>query len=116
MDGFALSSAATETARPETPVNLEVIATTAAGDRPYAAADSLRNAKMASRPAVPIEVVVVQEDRCPPLQRWYVSVCKPARRWQRRQFAEGGFTQGDRIVDTGDCIQPQYIMAMASVI
>ncbi|KAL3431597.1 MoeA, N-terminal and linker domain-containing protein [Aspergillus tetrazonus] len=136
MDGFALSSTATETASPETPVTFEVMAITTAGDRPYPAANGLRDAKDGTPPcveimtgapfptgqewerfdcSVPIEEVVVQEDRCPPSQRRYVSVCKPARRWQHRRFAGGDFTQGDRIIEAGDCIQPQHIMAMASV-
>ncbi|KAL4735290.1 MoeA, N-terminal and linker domain-containing protein [Aspergillus similis] len=136
MDGFALSSAATETASPETPVTFEVTATTTAGDWPCSAADGLRDAKdgvppcveiMTGAPfptgqeweqfdcSVPIEEVVVHEDRCPSSRRRYVSVCKPARRWQHRRFAGGDFTQGDHIVEAGECIQPQHIMALASV-
>ncbi|KAL4750647.1 hypothetical protein BDW72DRAFT_213269 [Aspergillus terricola var. indicus] len=133
MDGFALSSAATETASPETPVNFEVMAITTAGDRPYPAADGLKVGIppcveiMTGAPfptgqgwerfdcSVPIEEVVVQEDRCPSSRHRYVSVCKPARRWQHRRFAGGDFTQGDRIVEAGERIQPQHIMAMASV-
>ncbi|KAL5046509.1 hypothetical protein BDW71DRAFT_214561 [Aspergillus fruticulosus] len=131
MDGFALSSTATETAIPELPVRFEVTATTAAGDKPHSTADDLRDGIptcveiMTGAPfptgeesgrfdcCVPIEEVVVSENQFS--RRRYISVCKPARRCQHRRFAGGDFTKGDVIARAGECIQPQHIMAMASV-
>ncbi|KAL4972775.1 MoeA, N-terminal and linker domain-containing protein [Aspergillus desertorum] len=131
MDGFALSSAATETASPESPVTFEVTATTTAGDQPHSPADDLRDGIpscveiMTGAPfpvgkgserfdcCVPIEEVTVSENQSS--RRRHISVWRPARRCQHRRFAGGDFTKGDIIVEAGACIQPQHIMAMASV-
>ncbi|KAL6230648.1 hypothetical protein BDW75DRAFT_244610 [Aspergillus navahoensis] len=131
MDGFALSSAATETATPESPVTFEVTATTTAGDMPHSAADDLRDGIppcveiMTGAPfptgepserfdcCVPIEEVVVSENQTS--RRRYISVCQPSRRCQHRRFAGGDYTKGVIIARAGERIQPQHIMAMASV-
>ncbi|KAL4900416.1 hypothetical protein BDW74DRAFT_188260 [Aspergillus multicolor] len=131
MDGFALSSAATEIATPETPVTFEVIGTTTAGDRPHSTADDLRDGIspcveiMTGAPfplddesegfdcCVPIEEVVVSENKISNCR--YISVSKPAKRRQHRRFAGGDFTKGDVIVEAGECIQPHHLMALASV-
>ncbi|KAL4997466.1 MoeA, N-terminal and linker domain-containing protein [Aspergillus recurvatus] len=131
MDGFALSSAATETASPESPVTFEVTATTTAGDPPHSTVDDLRDGIppcveiMTGAPfptgeegerldcCVPIEEVVASENKAS--RRRYVAVCKPAKRCQHRRFAGGDFTKGDIIARAGERIRPQHIMAMASV-
>ncbi|KAL4956112.1 MoeA, N-terminal and linker domain-containing protein [Aspergillus filifer] len=131
MDGFALSSMATETATAESPVTFEVIATTTAGDRPHSPDDDLRDGIppcveiMTGAPfplgrdadmfdcCVPVEDVVLSENKFS--NRRYISVSKPARPRQHRRLAGGDFRKRDLIIKAGETIQSQYIMAMASV-
>ncbi|KAL4964213.1 molybdopterin molybdotransferase MoeA [Aspergillus stella-maris] len=131
MDGFALGSIATETATPESPVTFEVVATTTAGDRPHSPDNDLRDGIppcveiMTGAPfplgrdadifdcTVPVEDVVVTENKFS--SRRYISVSKAARPRQHRRLAGGDFRKADLIVEAGGSIQPQHIMAMASV-
>ncbi|KAL4792188.1 MoeA, N-terminal and linker domain-containing protein [Aspergillus venezuelensis] len=131
MDGFALSSRATETATPKSPVTFELIATTTAGDRPHSPDDDLRDGIppcveiMTGAPfplgrdadmfdcTVPVEDVVVSENKFS--SRRYITVSKPARPRQHRRLAGGDFRKGDLMLEAGMTIQPQHIMAMASV-
>ncbi|KAL4802435.1 MoeA, N-terminal and linker domain-containing protein [Aspergillus unguis] len=125
MDGFALSSVHTEHATPENPVTFRVTGTTTAGDRPHSAPDLQDGIPhcveiMTGAPfplrgtfdcCVPVEEIVTENkgaDR-------YISVVKPAKPFQHRRFAGGDFHKGDPIVARGECIQPQHVMAMASV-
>ncbi|KAL4876788.1 MoeA, N-terminal and linker domain-containing protein [Aspergillus karnatakaensis] len=131
MDGFALNSLATQTASPENPVTFEVIATTTAGDTPHQQSSNLEDGIlpcveiMTGAPfpvgqgsdhfdcCVPIEEVVMSENEV--TKKRYISFAKPARRQQHRRLAGGDFTKRDKILGKRECIQPQHIMALASV-
>lgn len=131
MDGFALSAAATANASPEGPVTFEVMATTTAGDKPHSTVDDLRDGVppcveiMTGAPfplgfdrdwydcCVPVEDVVVSENKFS--KRRYIAVSKPARYSQHRRFAGGDFSKRDVIIEAGQTVLPQHVMAMASV-
>lgn len=119
MDGYALSSRATERASKDSPAFFTVTATTAAGDKPY---------KNSSKSAIPPCVEIMtgapfpeddQFDCCVPIEHVvkdkHISVLKPAQRFQHRRFAGGDFHEGDAIIHARQRIQPKHIMALASV-
>ncbi|KAL4931464.1 molybdopterin molybdotransferase MoeA [Aspergillus undulatus] len=130
MDGFALSAESTQLASPASPAVFEVTATTTAGDIPQSTVGDVRDGIppaveiMTGAPfplgdgdvldcCVPVEDVLVSENKSS--NRRYISVSKPARRHQHRRFAGGDFSKGDTILKAGEVIQPQHIMALASV-
>ncbi|KAI9370267.1 MoeA, N-terminal and linker domain-containing protein [Aspergillus egyptiacus] len=131
MDGFALSSAASQTASPESPVRFEVQGITTAGDEPHSDLHDRRSALppcveiMTGAPfprgpeaerfdcCVPVEEVVESEDKLS--NRRCISIAKPARRHQHRRFAGGDFGKRDLILEPGERIAPRHVMAMASV-
>ncbi|KAL4914763.1 MoeA, N-terminal and linker domain-containing protein [Aspergillus aurantiobrunneus] len=131
MDGFALSSVATQSASPECQVTFEVVATTRAGDKPHSTREDetdgipscveiMTGAPFPLGPqserydcCVPVEAVVVTDNRVS--NRHYVTLSGPAKRCQHRRLAGGDFSKGDTIIAAGECIRPQHVMAMASV-
>jgi molybdopterin molybdotransferase len=62
---------------------------------------------------VPIEDVVLVENKL--TDRRYISLSKPAKSRQHRRLAGGDFTKDDQIIGIGERVNPQHIMAMASV-
>ncbi|KAL2793687.1 MoeA, N-terminal and linker domain-containing protein [Aspergillus keveii] len=131
MDGFALSSVATQGASPESPVTFEVQGTTTAGDKPHSTLDDptdgispcveiMTGAPFPVNPdgdrfdcCAPIEDVVLAENKL--TDRRYISLSKPAKWRQHRRLAGGDFTKDDQIIGIGERVNPQHVMAMASV-
>ncbi|KAL4993100.1 MoeA, N-terminal and linker domain-containing protein [Aspergillus recurvatus] len=133
MDGFAFSSVATQGATPGNPATFEVQGITTAGDQPHSGStrDDSRDGIppcveiMTGAPfpvdsdgdrydcCVPIEDVVLVENKIS--NHRYISLSKPAKWRQHRRLAGGNFTKTDRIIDVGERVSPQHIMAMASV-
>ncbi|KAJ0418618.1 MoaB/Mog domain-containing protein [Aspergillus carlsbadensis] len=134
MDGFALSSVATKATSPDSPVTFEVLGTTTAGDQPHSHSTLLDESGDGTPPCieimtgapfpvgpggdqfdccVPIEDVVLVEDKLS--TRRYISLSKPAKWRQHRRVAGGDFARNDRIIDVGERVNPQHVMAMASV-
>jgi molybdopterin molybdotransferase len=133
MDGFALQSVTTQGASPERPVTFEVQGTTTAGDEPHShstlnyprdgiqpCVEIMTGAPFPVGPdgdpldcCVPIEDVVLLENKLS--SRRYISLSKPAKWRQHRRLAGGDFARNDRIIGVGERVNPQHIMAMASV-
>ncbi|KAL3441463.1 MoeA, N-terminal and linker domain-containing protein [Aspergillus insuetus] len=133
MDGFALSSVATQGASPESPVAFKVLGTTTAGDEPHSdstlddsrdwippCVEIMTGAPFPAGPdgdrfdcCVPIEDVVLVENKL--TDRRYISLSKPAKWRQHRRLAGGDFMKDDQIIGIGERVNPQHIVAMASV-
>ncbi|KAL2837337.1 MoeA, N-terminal and linker domain-containing protein [Aspergillus pseudoustus] len=131
MDGFALSSVATHDASSGSPVTFEVKGTTTAGDEPHSTLDDPRDGVppcveiMTGAPfpvgedgdqfdcCVPVEEVTLVQNKLS--NRRYMTLSKPAQWRQHRRVAGGDFGQNDRIIEVGERINAQHIMAMASV-
>ncbi|KAL3456628.1 MoeA, N-terminal and linker domain-containing protein [Aspergillus heterothallicus] len=131
MDGFALSSVATEGASEDSPVAFEVKGTTTAGDEPHSTLDDPRDGippcvEIMTGAPFPVGEDGDQFDCCVPTEdvklvenklsnRRYMSLSKPAKWCQHRRVAGGDFGKNDRIIEVGQRISPQHVMAMASV-
>ncbi|EAW21030.1 molybdopterin molybdotransferase MoeA [Aspergillus fischeri NRRL 181] len=131
MDGYALSSSATQDATIDGPVTFEVKGMIAAGDEPLRiAADQQSGAPvcveiMTGAPfptsvsgddldcCVRHEDVAVIVDETS--NRRYIRVFKPAKTGQNRRFAGSDFKKSDVLVDAGEVIHPAHILSMASV-
>ncbi|PYH40213.1 molybdopterin molybdotransferase MoeA [Aspergillus saccharolyticus JOP 1030-1] len=129
MDGYALNSAATQSATPETPIIFRVCGTIAAGDEPL----RIDNGTVSDIPPC-VEIMTGapfpqnagdrQFDCCVRLEdvtaisvSGYpcIGIRKPATFQQNRRLAGGDFSPGDIIISAGQVIQPSHIMALASV-
>lgn len=131
MDGYALSSSATQDATIDHPVTFEVKGMIAAGDEPlWIAADEQSGTPvcveiMTGAPfptgvggneldcCVRNEDVAVTVDETS--NRRYIRVVKPAKTQQNRRFAGSDFKKSDILVDAGEVIHPGHILSMASV-
>ncbi|PGH14124.1 hypothetical protein AJ79_03241 [Helicocarpus griseus UAMH5409] len=134
MDGYALSSKATQRASDLTPAIFAIKATIAAGDKPlpmsgkldfgvYPCAEIMTGARFPeSTTGEPFDCCVRLEDTLPSLSNGRVArkykciqTMKPARSGQNKRRAGEDFQEGDVILDAGDVIRPPHIMALASV-
>lgn len=144
MDGYALNSAATKTASPESPIVFCVKGIIAAGDEPVSVSGEpeteLRDGLGAIYPCVEImtgarfpetiggsrafdccvkvedvEILGVEKRVAMMGGNSYIKVMKPAQFQQNRRLAGNDFGKDDVIVDVGEVIRPRHIMALASV-
>ncbi|KAJ9644110.1 hypothetical protein H2199_003978 [Coniosporium tulheliwenetii] len=130
MDGFAVNSAATTCASEKNPVTLHVKGTMAAGDVSLTVTGEVRDS------IVPcVEIMTGARfpetdggpvfDACIPLEQTldvperaaneYRKVVKPVVPGQHRRLAGSDFQRGELVVTAGTVLQPQHIMALASV-
>lgn len=138
MDGYALCSASTREASTSHPITFCVEGTMAAGDRPTPVSSSDRDADNGCyHPCVEImtgaqfptpstadhpqafDACVRLEDTIrvtgPRPDRQYVQVTAPVRPYQNRRFAGTDFKERDLVVEASTLLQPQHVMALASV-
>lgn len=144
MDGYALNSAATKTASPESPIVFCVKGIIAAGNEPVDISGEPetepRDGLGAIFPCVEImtgarfpgaiggsrafdccvkvedvEVLEVEKRVAGMGGNSYIKVVKPAQFQQNRRLAGNDFGKGDVIVSAGEVIRPRHIMALASV-
>jgi molybdopterin molybdotransferase len=131
MDGYALSSSATQDATIDCPVTFEVKGMIAAGDEPLLiAADEQSGApvcvEIMTGAPFPTSVSDDELDCCvrnedvavtvdEKSNRRYIRVFKPAKARQNRRFAGSDFKKSDVLVDAGDVVHPGHILSMASV-
>lgn len=138
MDGYALNSAATNTASPSTPIIFHVAGTMAAGDSPmvisgepdsdasvYPCVEIMTGARFpeaiegdhrlfdACVKLEDVEVLVGKGER--PSGNQYIQVVKPVDASQNRRVAGADFAEGDAVVRDGERIRPRHIMALAAV-
>jgi molybdopterin molybdotransferase len=131
MDGYALSSSATQDATIDGPVTFEVKGVIAAGDEPLLiAADEQSGVpvcvEIMTGAPFPTSVSDDELDCCvrnedvavivdEASNRRYIRVFKPAKTRQNRRFAGSDFKKSDVLVDAGDVVHPGHILSMASV-
>ncbi|KAF4223119.1 hypothetical protein CNMCM6457_000747 [Aspergillus fumigatiaffinis] len=131
MDGYALSSSATQDATIEHPVIFEVKGSIAAGDEPLLiAADEQSGAPVCAEimtgAPFPTSLSGDELDRCvrnedvtvivdETSNRRYIQVFKPAKARQNRRFAGSDFKKSDILVDAGELVHPGHILSVASV-
>lgn len=131
MDGYALSSSATQDATVDCPVTFEVKGMIAAGDEPLQVATDEQSGSricveiMTGAPfptslsgdeldcCVRNEDVTVTVDETS--KRRYIQVFKPAKARQNRRFAGSDFKKSDILIDAGEVVHPGHILSMASV-
>ncbi|KAJ9195659.1 hypothetical protein DTO164E3_6735 [Paecilomyces variotii] len=127
MDGYALNSNVAATASPEKPVRFCVMGTSAAGDSPVEVrgepdGDIYPCVEIMTGARFPTCVngrefdccVKVEDTRMEPGGK-IIQVLKPARKGMNRRFAGTDFQQGDNIIDAGDCVKINHLMALASI-
>lgn len=131
MDGYALSSSATQDATIDNPVTFEVKGMIAAGDEPLRIAADERSGEpvcveiMTGAPfptsvsgdeldcCVRNEDVTVIVDEAS--NRRYIQIFKPAKARQNRRFAGSDFKRSDVLIYAGEVVHPGHILSMASV-
>ncbi|RHZ46609.1 molybdopterin molybdotransferase MoeA [Aspergillus thermomutatus] len=131
MDGYALSSSATQDATVDRPVIFEVKGMIAAGDEPLRIAANEPSGGpvcveiMTGAPfptsvsgdeldcCVRNEDVTVTVDEAS--NRRYLRVFKPAKAQQNRRFAASDFKKSDILVDAGEVVHPGHILSLAPV-
>lgn len=140
MDGYALDSTITQNASEATPLLFQVVGFLAAGDKALRKPETtcevcdplgdrlpacIEVATGARFPAAPFDACVrieasttvldtslLLKHRCP---YQYIQITKPVTRNQHKRLAGEDFVQGQTILYGGETIQPQHVMALASV-
>ncbi|KAJ9247669.1 hypothetical protein DTO207G8_7899 [Paecilomyces variotii] len=127
MDGYALNSEVAATASPEEPVRFCVMGTSAAGDSPvevrgepdgdiYPCVEIMTGARFPTCVnGREFDCCVKVEDTRMESGGKIIQVLKPARKGMNRRFAGNDFQQGDNIIDAGDCVKINHLMALASI-
>ncbi|KKZ67896.1 hypothetical protein EMCG_06425 [[Emmonsia] crescens] len=141
MDGYALSSKATQWASEQNPVAFAVKATIAAGDEPpaisgapengiYPCVEIMTGARFPPTVGgeLPFDCCVRVEDTVLATASSitkgsstrekagnFIHVGKPARPNQHKRLAGEDFERGDMIIEGGSIIRPPHVMALASV-
>ncbi|RYP61298.1 hypothetical protein DL771_010175 [Monosporascus sp. 5C6A] len=129
MDGFAISSAHTLHASPETPASFRVRGIIAAGEEPPVIPDGvvediplaveiMTGAKFPTgeTPGGPFDACVKYEDaRYCPEQEGIILVSKPVSRNANRRFAGEDIARGDIVLEAGQTLGTTHIMPLASV-
>jgi len=133
MDGYAVPSELTADASDDTPLRLRVLGTIAAGSAPIDVPAGLDESSVLSC----VEIMTgaqfpqsstneMQFDACIPVEHVQVlegngqkgsllEIRKPAGHYQHRRRAGNDFQKGDLIMNAGEVVQPQHIMALASL-
>ncbi|GAQ03982.1 molybdopterin molybdenumtransferase [Aspergillus lentulus] len=117
MDGYALSSSATQDATIDIPVTFEVKGMIAAGDEPLRIAADEQSGALVSGDELDCcvrneDVTVIVDEAS---NRRYIRVFKPAKARQNRRFAGSDFKRSDVLIDAGEVVHPGHILSMASV-
>jgi molybdopterin molybdotransferase len=131
MDGYALSSSATQDATIDRPVTFEVKGMIAAGDEPLLIAADEQSGdpvcvEIMTGAPFPTSVSGAELDCCVRNEdvtvtvdeastRRYIRVFKPVKARQNRRFAGSDFNKSDILVDAGEVVHPGHILSMASV-
>ncbi|GFF99788.1 molybdopterin molybdenumtransferase [Aspergillus udagawae] len=131
MDGYALSSSATQDATIDRPVTFEVKGMIAAGDEPLLIAADEQSGdpvcvEIMTGAPFPTSVSGAELDCCVRNEdvtvtvdeastRRYIRVFKPVKALQNRRFAGSDFKKSDILVDAGEVVHPGHILSMASV-
>lgn len=132
MDGYAVNSAATANATPESPAIFQVKGIMAAGDEPISVSENaeggifpcveiMTGARFPDSDSDSFDCCVRLEDTDtvsfsgPRSEGRYIKVTKPVKPLQHRRLAGGDYREGDAIVSAGEVITPAHVMAMASV-
>ncbi|EON62443.1 hypothetical protein W97_01665 [Coniosporium apollinis CBS 100218] len=130
MDGFAVSSAATTGASEENPVIVHIKGTMIAGDVPITVSGEVRDGivpcmEIMTGARFPETYDGPEFDACVPLEQTldvpgraaneYRRVVKPVIPSQHRRLAGSDFQRGELVVSARTILQPQHIMALASV-
>ncbi|RYP20842.1 hypothetical protein DL765_002576 [Monosporascus sp. GIB2] len=129
MDGFAIPSARTLYASPETPASFRVRGIVAAGEEPPTirgcitddfppAVEIMTGAKFPAHeaPGESFDACVKYEDTwyCPE-RKGVISVSKPVPRNANRRFAGEDIARGDVVLEAGQAIETTHVMPLASV-
>lgn len=127
MDGYALNSKATAAASPDAPVRFRVLGTIAAGDAPfevngdpdgemYPCVEIMTGARFPiSTKGKEIDCCVKVEDTRIESGGKIIQVLRPAKRNMNRRFAGNDFKKGDKIIEAGERIKINHLMALASI-
>lgn len=120
MDGFAVHSAATQTASPQTPVTLPVVGSTAAGDptsetdqAPATAWEIMTGAPMPAGydAVIRVEDVQITEQQQQPAT---ILITQPVAKNNNLRHPGEDFNPGDPIIADNQIIQAKHIMALAA--
>ncbi|RYP57937.1 hypothetical protein DL770_010542 [Monosporascus sp. CRB-9-2] len=129
MDGFAISSAHTLSASPETPARFRVRGIVAAGEEPPVIPDGavedlspaveiMTGAKFPGHETLgePFDACVKYEDmRYCPEQKGVILISKPVSRNANRRLAGEDIARGDVVLEAGQTIETTNVMPLASV-
>ncbi|PKX88657.1 molybdopterin molybdotransferase MoeA [Aspergillus novofumigatus IBT 16806] len=119
MDGYALSSSATQDATIDQPVIFEVKGSIAAGDEPLLIAADEQSGRLSAVTGDELDCCVRNEDVAVTVDetsnRRYIRVFKPAKARQNRRLAGSDFKKSDILVDAGEVVHPGHILSLASV-
>ncbi|RYO74056.1 hypothetical protein DL766_006347 [Monosporascus sp. MC13-8B] len=129
MDGFAISSARTLYASPETPASFRVRGIVAAGEEPPtirggiaedypSAVEIMTGAKFPAHeaPGETLDACVKYEDtRYCPERKGVILVSRPVSRNSNRRFAGEDIARGDVVLEASRTVETTHVMPLASV-
>ncbi|GAM91376.1 hypothetical protein ANO11243_094260 [Dothideomycetidae sp. 11243] len=128
MDGYAVFSGWTRNASPNNPITLRVVESVSAGDKEATVANDINNGlvpcvEIMTGARFPISDTTAQFDAVIPVERTIflgegkngrlLSIAGPSRPDQHKRFAGEDFQKGDLILEAGQVITEQHVMALA---